>query len=261
MTGEDDRRRLRRGIPLGLLALTLLAAAVVASPAQADPQFAGGCKVQLTGEPPGPLGPSNNGELTFDCTQFKVAEVSIQGSVEKDFLVAPLAPGGAGAFLCVPGGTSEATCQTAPPGQPDGSFTILAKDICGIDDNIPLVVAVALAPPEGVEAGADFTGLKIQCEAAPPTTTPTTPAPTPTTAQSAPPSGTAEDTGGGSGGGSGAVRGAEDSGQVPQGGVQSGAGGTAPADDGGAGLLAAAVGLMLAATLGLWIARVRSVKE
>lgn len=259
VTRRDERRPSRRGILLGLLPLTLLSAALVAAPAQADPKFDQGCRVQLTGEPPGPTGTSNSAELTFDCTQFKVEKVEIVGVADKDFLVVPLAPGGAGAFLCVPGGTSEATCQTAPGGQADGSFTILGKDVCGTDDNVPLVVDVTLTGPTGEPTPkASIAALPIQCAAAPPKpTTPTATTPTTPPLAAAPPGGT----GGGNDGRNGGGSGAEDSGQVPLGGVQSGAGGTAPADDDGAGLLAAVVGLMLAATLGLGIARVRSVRE
>jgi hypothetical protein len=251
---RDERRPSRRGILLGLLPLTLLAAALVAAPAQADPQFDAGCRVQLTGEPPGPLGPSNTAELTFECTQFNVEKVLIEGSGDKDFLVFPLAPGGAGAFVCVPGGTSSATCETAPGGQSTATFTILAQDVCGTEDNVPLVVAVTLTGPAGEPTPeAVFKELPIQCEepAQPPTTTPTTP---PSASAPASPGG-----GGGTQGVSG-VSGAEDNGQVPLGGVQSGAGGGAPGDDDGGGLLAAVVGLMLAATLGLGIARARTVK-
>lgn len=260
-TRRDERRPSRRGILFGLLPLALVAAALVPSPAQADPQTADGCTVQLQGEPPGPLGPSNTAELTIDC-EFDVKTVEISGNNDKQFLVVLLAQGEGGGFACLPleePGTS-ATCTGT--GTPAATFTILAMDVCGAEDNTPLDFMVTLTgpPPEqGDPPQAVFEALPIQCEEpAQPSTTP----PPATTAQAAPPGGTGGGTDGGTdGGGTGGVTGAEDSGQVPLGGVQSGAGGTAPADDDGAGLLAAVVGLMLAATLGLGIARVRSARE
>jgi hypothetical protein len=257
VTRRDERRPSRRGILLGLLPLTLLAAALVPSPAQADPQFEEGCRVQLTGElTETPLGPSSEGVFTFECNEeFGDVTKVVLTSSGKNFLVniATAVPQG---FACLPTSPgTEATCLS--PGEPEATFDIIAQDICGVEDNDPLTFAVELKSEENDVA---FDGLEIQC-AAPPsgTTPPTTTTPTGTTPPpaSGTPGGTAGDTGGG---GAGGVRGAEDSGQVPVGGVQSGAGGTAPADDAGAGLLAAVVGLMLAATLGLGIARVRSVR-
>jgi hypothetical protein len=195
--------------------------------------------------------------LTWACANFKISSINIasESDTPKQFIAGPLDQQGFG--LCTPAGPGDsAECNYNPQdGAAAGTIPISALDVCGTDDNEPLVFSLGLTAVE--EGGAEFSNLPIQCAAAPPTpTTPTTTTPS----AAGPPGGTGGGFGGGTGGGAGGVRGAEDSGQVPLGGVQSGAGGTAPADDGGAGLLAAVVGLTLAATLGLGIARVRSVR-
>jgi hypothetical protein len=255
------RGRLSRwSILLGLLALTLgVATALVAAPAGADPETDNGCEVVLTAEE-GASGPLA-AELTWDCADFNVVKIAIEstgGTAPKEFIAGPFDTEGSG--VCAPGSPTTATCNYNPSsGSPAGVIPISALDVCGTEDNNPLALTVVLTGVDDETAAPDE--VQIQCVGAPPggtTTTPTTTTPTTTTpSASGPPGGTA---GGTAGGGAGDVSGAEDSGQVPVGGVQSGAGGTAPADDGGAGLLAAVVGLMLAATLGLGIARVRSVR-
>jgi hypothetical protein len=267
VTRRDERRPSRRGILLGLLPLTLLAAALLAAPAGADPETDNGCEVVLTAEE-GASGP-NAAELTWDCANFEVekillvsdSDVGEDDAAGKQFLAGPFDTAGGG--TCTPAQTfgTSATCRYLQ-GSEAGVIPISALDVCGTEDNDPLILDVTLH--ELITLNGEFAepdDVKVQCTTTPPTTTPpTTTTPTGTTPPSASgtPGGISGDTG--AGGGAGGVRGAEDSGQVPVGGVQSGAGGTAPADDGGAGLLAAVVGLMLAATLGLGIARVRSVR-
>jgi hypothetical protein len=266
VTRREERRPSRRGILLGLLPLTLLAAALVAAPAQADPTEANGCRVQLTAEE-GASGPQA-AELTWSCVNFDVQKILLASdsavgeddAAGKEFLAGPFDTEGGG--LCTPADSpgTTATCRYLE-GSEAGVIPISALDVCGSTDNEPLVLDVTLEELITLDGeNAEPPDVKVQCTTTPPTTTPpTTTTPTGTTPPpaSGTPGGTAGDTGGG---GAGGVRGAEDSGQVPVGGVQSGAGGTAPADDAGAGLLAAVVGLMLAATLGLGIARVRSVR-
>jgi hypothetical protein len=253
------RGRLSRwSILLGLLALTLgVATALVAAPAGADPETDNGCRVQLTAEE-GASGPSA-AELTWNCVNFDVEKIFLTSVSGKEIIAGPFDTEGQG--TCTPDGADAATCRYLQ-GSEAGVIPISALDVCGTEDNDPLVLEVVLHELITLTGdSAEPPNVQIQCTAAPPggggttTTTPTTTTPT----TSGPSGGTAGGTAGGTGGGGG-VSGAEDSGQVPVGGVQSGAGGTAPADDGGAGLLAAVVGLMLAATLGLGIARVRSVR-
>ncbi len=224
VTGREGRRQSRLRVLLGVLPLALLLSALAPSSASADPKFDNGCRAQLTGEEG-----ANEAELTFRCADFEVTgpeAVQIQGN--KQFIVFPLAEG---PFVCVPlrePGTS-ATC--GGPGAKAGTFRVLAQDACGTEDNRPLVLDVLLTgeDPDGdgpqEPPTADIEELQIQCEEEPP-----------------------ED-GNGNGNGDDGTDPGEDDGQTPQGGVQSGAGGTA--DDGGSALMPVGLGLILAGTLGL----------
>jgi hypothetical protein len=269
------RLQARWGILLGLLAMGLsIVAALLVSPkaAQGDPISKGGCTVQLTGSTV--LLFIDQAEFTFTCnglgTTNKVTELVLESDTDNDntptgddksFIAVDQAD-----YVCAPdtmgaSSTCEANPVTNPTGSTSGTFTIFTQDACGDQDGTPLTFDVALTGGGVQPTTVEINDLEIQCEETPPTTTttPTGTTPTGTTPTTTTPSasGLPGGTGGGTGGGAGGVSGAQDNGQVPVGGVQSGAGGTAPADDGGAGLLAA-VGLMLAATLGLGIARVRS---
>jgi hypothetical protein len=261
---RDERRPSRRGILLGLLPLTLLAAALLAAPAQADPQFSDGCKVQLTGQAGPPNPPQPPAQLTWNCTTptGNIKTIDITSSSGKQIIAGPDQQGQG---LCLPSGADAATCNYNPTsGAAAGAIPILANDPCGADDNDPLVFDLTLTGTGTEPPTVDFTGLQIQCAGAPPpggTPPPTGTTGTPTSAPGVPSGGGGGVAGTGAGGGGQGVSGAQDNGQAPVGGVQSGAGGTATADDGGPGLLAAAVGLMLAAALAMGIARVRSVKE
>ena len=217
VTGREGRRRSRLRLLFGLVPVALLVAGLMPAAASADPKFDNGCRAQLTGEEG-----ADEAELTFRCADFEVTgpdAVQIQGN--KQFIVVPLAEG---PFVCVPlqdPGTS-ATCGT--PGADRGTFRLLAQDACGTEDNRPLVLDVLLVGEDPQTETADIEELQIQCEEPP-------------------------DDGNGDGDGPGG--GGDDGGATPQGGVQSGAGGTAE----GAGrmsgaLLPVGLGLILVGTLG-----------
>src|SRR5215208_5173925 len=96
VTRGDERRRSRGGLLLGLLPLALLAAALVPAPAQADPQFDAGCRVQLTAEE-GASGPLA-AELTWACANFNVVTIDIDSvsTTPKQFLAGPFDQEGQG---------------------------------------------------------------------------------------------------------------------------------------------------------------------
>lgn len=193
--------------------MALLLVALMPASASADPKFDNGCRAQLTGEEGG-----NEAELTFRCADFEVQDVELQGN--KDFVVFPLAPDG---FICAPVPEPGRSATCGGPGADAATIQILAQDACGTEDNRPLVLDVLLVGEEPETQTADIEELQIQCEEEPP------------------------DDGNGDGDGTGG--GGDDDGATPQGGVDSGAGGTADtgvSDE----LLPAGIGLILVGALG-----------